>query len=252
MMRYLLKFSLLTAMLFGLPGYAAPQEASGITLSQFRLIYPAAEKKGVTWSLTNNTTRAWLMQSWIRPLDSATGLPAAESDNKGASAAIPLLVTPPLKRVDAGEALTLRIRLTELSLPKDRESVFYLTVKGIPSVPDKEKQTGEQLVVAVANNIKLFYRPEGLPAGGVAKAATQLHFSLQGDAIVVDNPTPFYINFSQLTVGGQPLPADALRKLVPPRGQLRYTIAKGNTRGAVEWQVMDENSQSTPVQRQAL
>lgn len=246
------KISLLIAVLIGaMPCFAAPQKPAGFSFNQFRLIYPGAEKKGITWSLTNNTDRPYLMQSWVRPVDFTTGLPAAEEDNKAPAASIPLMVTPPLKRVDPGEQLTLRIRLTEMSLPQDRESVFYLSVKGIPSIPDKASQTGGQLVVAVVNNMKLFYRPEGLPESGVANASKQLRFSLQSEALVVDNPTPFYINFSQVTVGGKPLPASELSKLVPPKGQQRYSVASG-VRGSVEWQVLDEDSQRTALQRQAL
>lgn len=251
-MTFFLKMPLFIAALAGaMPCFAASERLSGLSISQFRIVYPGAEKKGITWSLTNNTDRPYLMQSWVRPVDFTTGLPAAEKNSKALAANIPLLVTPPLTRVEPGNQLTLRIRLTEMSLPQDRESLFYLSVKGIPSVPDKASQTSGQLVIAVANNMKLFYRPEGLPKGGVANASRQLHFSLQNDALVVDNPTPFYINFSQLTVGGKPLPSEELRKLVPPKGQLRYPVAKG-ARDTVEWQVLGEDSQATPLQRQSL
>ena len=242
---------LLTVALAAWPSLASPEKPSGFSLNQFRIVYPAAEKKGITWSLNNNTDRAYLMQSWIRPVDFTTGLPAAESDNKAPGDAIPLMVTPPLKRIDSGEPLQLRIRLTGMTLPQDRESVFYLSVKGIPAVPDKASQTGGQLVLAVVNNMKLFYRPEGLPEAGVKGAAKQLRFSLQNEVLVVDNPTPFYLNFSHLTVGGQALAADDLRRLVPPKGQQRYPVSAG-TRGAVEWQLVDEDSQLTPLQRQTL
>lgn len=233
------------------PSFASPEKPSGFSLNEFRIVYPAAQKKGITWSMTNNTGRAYLMQSWVRPVDFTTGLPAAESNSKAPGDAIPLMVTPPLKRLEPGEQLTLRIRLTGMTLPQDRESVFYLSVKGIPSVPDKASQTGGQLVLAVVNNMKLFYRPEGLPESGVKNAAKQLRFSLQNDVLVVDNPTPFYLNFSQLTVGGKPLAADELRRLVPPKGQQRYPVSAG-MHGAVEWQLVDEDSQVTPLQRQTL
>ncbi|MFO6298536.1 fimbrial biogenesis chaperone [Rahnella selenatireducens] len=251
-MRRALTFTLFLAALTGaLPSFASPEKPSGFSLNQFRIVYPAAEKKGITWSVTNNTDRAYLMQSWIRPVDFSTGLPAAEIDNKAPGDSIPLMVTPPLKRIDAGEPLQLRIRLTGMTLPQDRESVFYLSVKGIPSVPDKASQNGGQLVLAVVNNMKLFYRPEGLPEDGVKGAAKQLRFSLQNEALVVDNPSPFYLNFSQLTVGGKSFAADDLRRLVPPKGQQRYPVTVGMC-GAVEWQLVDEDSQVTPLQRQTL
>lgn len=230
--------------------FAVAPESSGISLSQFRIIYPGADTKGVTWSLTNNTDRAWLIQSWIRPVDFTTGLPMPETESSASSAKIPFLVTPPLKRVDAGEGMTLRIRLTELSLPKDRESVFYLSVKAIPAVTDSDSASNGKLVVAVVNNIKLFYRPEGLPAGS-KESRRAAAIQPPGESLVVDNPTPFYINFSQVTVGGKPISADGLRKLVPPYGQQRYDLVKGMS-GPVEWQVLDEEHRPTPLQHQAL
>jgi fimbrial chaperone protein len=252
MMKRFVKVPLLIATLAAaLPCLAAQEHPDGLSINQFRIVYPASETKGITWSMTNNTHRAYLMQSWVRTLDPATGLPMAEEDNKGPREGLPLLVTPPLKRVDQGEQLTLRLRQTGSSLPQDRESVFYLSVKGIPSVPDKASQTGGQLVVAVVNNMKLFYRPAGLPAGGVTKASEQLRFSLHGDALVVDNPTPFYLNFSQLKVGGRAIPAATLRMLVPPKGQQRYPVAKG-TGNEVEWQVFAEDNRPTPLQRKPL
>ncbi|RAP72538.1 molecular chaperone [Candidatus Erwinia dacicola] len=242
---------MLLLMVAVLPCHANVASPSGITLNQFRIIYPASAEKGITWSLTNNTNRTYLMQSWIRPMDFSTGLPLAEGDTRKAKAAIPLLVTPPLERVEAGQSLTLRIRLTERTLPQDHESVFYLSVKGIPSVSEKNTQVGGQVVVAVVHNIKLFYRPKGLPESGVVTASSQLRFSQRSDLLVVDNPTPFYISFSRVTVGGKPLPADALRKLVPPKGQQSYPLPRG-TSDLVEWQIVDEDSQASPLQHQEL
>ena len=251
-MRFILSFSLLVAACFNLsPSFASAYEQSGFTLSQFRIIYSEADTGGVTWSMTNNTGRAYLMQSWMRLIDTETGLPAQETDSKASTTTIPFLVTPPLVRVDPGEPLTLRIRLTELSLPADRESAFYLSVKGIPAISDSDSQGSGKVVVAVVNNIKLFYRPEGLPAGGVTQAATQLRFSRQGNSLVVDNPTPFYINFSQIMVGGKPLSAEALRRLLPPKGQLRYDLSAGIS-GPVTWQVWNEDNHATAEQRQPL
>lgn len=251
-MRLILSLSLLIAACFNLsPSFASAYEQTGFTLNQFRIIYSETDTQGVTWSMINNTDRAYLMQSWIRQIDTETVLPALETNSKASTTKIPFLVTPPLARVDPGEPLTLRIRLTELSLPADRESAFYLSVKAIPAISDSDSQGNGKVIIAVVNNIKLFYRPKGLPAGGVTQAATQLRFSRQGNSLVVDNPTPFYINFSQIMVGGKALSAEALHRLLPPKGQLRYDLAAGIP-GPVTWQALDEDNRITPEQRQPL
>ncbi|HCM9268854.1 TPA: molecular chaperone [Enterobacter cloacae subsp. cloacae] len=227
--------------------HACADDLPGITIKQFRIFYNESEKKGVTWSLTNNTERAYLIQSWIRPLDAATGMPIVNSSMHK----FPLLVTPPLKRVNPGEYLSIRIRLTEASLPIDRESVFYLSVKGIPSLPDKALQTGDQIAVAFVNNIKLFYRPESIPQGGISKCLSQVRLSREGEELKVINPTPFYLQFGQLKVGGKKIAAEDMRKLVPPKGEQRFLLPEGAS-GLVEWQVINENNELTALQRHSL
>ena len=231
---------------------AAPPPQSGITLHATRVIYPESAKKGVTLSLTNNNEHAYLMQSWIRPLDLSSGQVAAEVQGADdPTNTIPFIATPPLKRVNAGEKMTLLIRQTRNDLPNDRESVFAVSVKAIPSMPAKTEQTGNQLVIALVNNFKLFYRPAGLPAGGITQAANELHFSRQGDRLIVDNPTPFYLTFSHLTVGGSAVEPAELRLMVPPKGQQHYRLPKA-ANGDVQWQLLDENTEATPMQRQPL
>lgn len=231
---------------------AADPAPSGITLHSMRVIYPESAKKGVMFSLTNNTDQTYLMQSWMRHLDLSTGQVAAEVENGDQTAGtIPFIITPPLKRVDAGEKLTFLIRKTRNDLPKDRESVFFVSIKAIPNTQEKEAQKGNQLVVAVVNNIKLFYRPEGLPEGGIKHAATSLSFRQQGDQLIVDNPTPFYLTFAHLAVGGNALTSSELRTLVPPKGVQKYPLHKA-AKSDVQWQLLDENTEATPIQRQSL
>ena len=79
-MNIFLKLPLLIFVLFNvLSLHVYADDLSGFTIKQFRILYNASEKKGVTWSLTNNSERSYLMQSWIRPLDAATGMPGVVS-----------------------------------------------------------------------------------------------------------------------------------------------------------------------------
>lgn len=231
---------------------AADNPPSGITLHSMRIIYPESAKKGVTFSLTNNTEQTYLMQSWIQHLDMNTGQVADEVESTDNTAnAIPFIITPPLKRIEAGEKLTLLIRQTSRDLPTDLESVFFVSVKAIPSTQEKNTQANSQLIVAIVNNIKLFYRPDGLPKGGVKQAATSLRFSQQGDRLIVDNPTPFYFTFAYLAIGGETVDSSELRILVPPKGQAKYPLPK-EAKGDVQWQLLDENMEVTPIKRQSL
>lgn len=227
-------------------GHAGQPDPSGISFYVLRVIYPESEKRGVTLRAYNKTSDVYLMQSWIRRVDFSTG----DADLQGDSVmAMPFIVTPPLQRFEPGEELALRIRRTGVELPADRESVYFISMKAIPgqSAP-QDRQTTPQVTLTVVSNIKLFYRPKGLPAGGVASAAPQLRFSLQGDTLVADNPTPFWLTFSHLGVGDYALDNPALRHMVPPKGQQQYHLPAG-ARGDVTWQLIDEDGWNTPSQR---
>jgi P pilus assembly chaperone PapD len=58
---------------------------------------------------------------------------------------------------------TLRIiDATNNQLPQDRESLFWMNVKAIPSM-DKSKLSDNTLQLAIISRIKLYYRPENWP-----------------------------------------------------------------------------------------
>lgn len=224
-------------------GHAGQPHSSGISFYVLRVIYPESEKRGVTLRAYNKTAGVYLMQSWIRPVDFGTG----DVDLQGGSKmAMPFVVTPPLQRFEPGEELALRIRRTGVVLPDDRESVYFISMKAIPGQPvPQDRQTTPQVTFTVVSNMKLFYRPKGLPTGGVASAAPQLKFSFLGDTLVADNPTPFWLTFSHLSVGSYVLNNDALRMMVPPKGRQQYRLPAA-TRGDVTWQLIDEDGWNTP------
>ena len=74
----------------------------------------------------------------------------------------PLVVLPPLQRVEPSERSVVRITKTPEAdrLPQDRESVFYFNLREIP--PKSTKTNVMQL--ALQTQIKLFYRPKAIVA----------------------------------------------------------------------------------------
>lgn len=224
----------------------AAEEKAGIAFYVLRVIYPAAEKKGVTLTAYNKTSTPYLMQSFIRPVDPATG---EVSFNETKNSSMPFIVTPPLERLEANGELTLRIRRSDAPLPTDRESVFYVSMKGIPSQTVPKEEDNTRVVLAVVNSLKVFYRPEGLAKRAVADVADQLRFRQQGNQLIAENPTPYWLTFSRLQVGKTELDKKQLRLMVPPKGQQHYTLP-ASASGAVEWQLIDEDGWDTPVKRQ--
>ncbi len=59
-----------------------------------------------------------------------------------------------------------------------------------------------KLQVNIKSKFKIFYRPNGL-AGDPAKAWQQLKFTQSGGHLTVANPTPYFVSFLPVAVGGQ-------------------------------------------------
>lgn len=71
------------------------------------------------------------------------------------AAKTPFIITPPLFRLDPGKNNILRIVNTTPGLPQDRESVYWVNVKAIPSKSD-DSENKNVLQIAVRTRIKLF------------------------------------------------------------------------------------------------
>ncbi|NCG54504.1 fimbria/pilus periplasmic chaperone [Serratia fonticola] len=233
---------------------AATAEPRGISFYVLRVVYPEQAKKGVTLTAYNKSEHPYLMQSWVRPMEPQTG--DVELGDTGETAT-PFIVTPPLQRLEPGGELTLRIRRTGDALPADRESVFFVSMKAIPRQVQADTATKQmppapgQMTLTVVSNLKLFYRPDGLAARAVADAAPQLRFRHDGRDLIAENPTPYWLTFSRLSIGEQALDKSALRLMVPPKGQQRYRLPTG-AHGPVVWQLIDEDGWDTPRQQQPL
>lgn len=97
----------------------------------------------------------------------------------------------------------MRIIYTGPPLAADRESLFWMNVKTIPSV-DKNALNGRNVLqLAILSRMKLFLRPiqlQELPA----EAPDTLKFSRSGNYINVHNPSPL-CHLVNLQVGSQKL-----------------------------------------------
>lgn len=168
-------------MLFGI---SAELQAS-VVLGNTRVIYPS-EAKEVTLSLKNtDTEQTFLVQSII---ESAEG----EKQHN-------FVATPPLLILKPGGANKLRVFLKSATpMPADRETLFWMSVKAVPS--SKRKEEGNFVQFSVTNRIKLLYRPReiGTPDEQTFKKIT---FSVIGNDLVMNNPTPFYMNIESVKSG---------------------------------------------------
>lgn len=163
---------------------------ASVTISGTRVVYPL-EQREVTVKLNNDSASPSLVQVWIDDGDANT---------KPADSKAPFVITPPIFRMNAGRAQTLRVMFSGTALPQDQESIYWLNVLDVP--PKAQVDPGvNTLQLAYRTRIKVFVRPPHLP-GSPDQAPNQLQWKIApgGQALAVTNPTPYYVSFSALSV----------------------------------------------------
>ncbi|WP_279204679.1 fimbrial biogenesis chaperone [Obesumbacterium proteus] len=200
--------------------FSATTDSGGVVLSATRVVYDANNKETSISIRNKNTDQYFLVQSWI-------------DDNKG-NKKVPFAITPPLFRLGADKENMLRIVNTTGTLPDDRESVYYINVKAIPPVPD-DSVAQNTLQVAIKTRIKLFYRPKGL-SGKPEDTYQQLQWSIQGNNLVVKNPTPYSVSFNELAVGGKDVKEI---NMVEAKSEASYPLSAGQ-RGQVSFSAIND------------
>lgn len=221
------------------------EHGAGIALESTRVIYPGTATKGITFTVTNRTEQTYLLQSRVVQWGMA-------SDESAPASVAPFIVVPPLARFAPDEALTLRILLTKQDLPTDRESVFGLSLKAIPnqSPPGDESQNEAKMILALQNNLKLFYRPASLVEMSAKARAEALRFSLQNNELKAHNPTPYYITLGEIKTDNQPvIPGE--QRMLAPFSTVNLKLY-GERPKSLSWQIIDDDGRLTPRQSQAL
>jgi len=192
---------------------------ANVVINGTRVVFPGGQRD-VTVRLQNEGGRPALIQAWID-----RGNPQSRPD----TASAPFLITPPLFRIDAHKAQSLRIIFTHADLPADRESLFWLNVLEIPPKPTERQLQGNKnyLQLAIRSRLKLFYRPAGL-AGDPLKAPQSVTWHVTRDGkgwtLRADNPSPFHITLArvQLDIGGRTYAADT--GMIAPKSSLELHV----------------------------
>ncbi|WP_449543067.1 fimbrial biogenesis chaperone [Enterobacter ludwigii] len=236
---------------------AAP--ATGLRFYPMQLNYNEAENKGgIAMNVTNNTTQNYLLKGSVAAMDSDTGRFGPDD-----APLPPFVILPPLARLEAGGKYSFRVRQVGDGLPKDRESACIVSVTAIPATnepvvplrpaPEKDagergaapagqtgaalppaKDTGPQLQIALRMNMRLFWRPDSIPERDNTTVAGQLRFRAQGDGLLVENPTPYFVQLSDVTLNGRKVKPEAMQGYVRPKASRRFTPGVP-VKGEVTW-----------------
>ena len=184
---------------------------AGVVTGGTRLIYPGGKKES-SLSVTNNDATPYLIQSWVE-------------SNKGAA---PFLLTPPLFRLEGEQQTRLRV-IYSGGLPENKESMFWMNIKAIPSSQAKAGANTLQ------TRIKLIYRPKSIE-GTPEMVTEQLRWTRSGNTLQVMNPTAFYMNFAEVKVGGAEVKE---ANWVGPGETARFQLP-GVSAGALQWKLIND------------
>lgn len=201
--------------------------SGGIALGATRVIYPA-EAKQTSLAITNsNKQERYLINAWI--------------ENASGQKEKTFAVTPPLFVSEPDSENTLRIIYAGPALPADRESLFYMNVKAIPSVNKSHLEGNNVLQLAILSRIKLFVRPKNL-AMPPEEALSQLRFERIGNQLRVSNASPYYVTLVNLSLGGKSLE----NLMIAPKNtaQQALPVAAG---GVLSWQSVNDYGAITPA-----
>lgn len=164
----------------------SPAAQSAIALDRTRAIYPGADK-GLVMNISNDSSqKPYLAQAW---LEDAQGNPLKDY----------LMVSPPMQRLEPGQKSVVRVRAlpSAASLPQDRESLFYFSVREVPPKSDRPNV----LQLALQTKIKLFYRPAAITPARFSRQDDRLILHKVSDGFRVENPTPYYMTVLGITGG---------------------------------------------------
>lgn len=192
---------------------------AGVSIGGTRLLFDGG-KKEASLNVNNPETSPYLIQSWVDPLDPKT-------------TSVPFVITPPLFRLDGQQQNVLRVVKTG-PVPDNQESMYWLSVKSIPSAAGKPQSN--TLQIAVRTRIKLIYRPTSLNGNTPEQQAEKLIWTRNGNMLSVKNPSGYYINFNEITLNGS-----KIHKVTwaAPNSTTLFTLPE-NKGGKLTWTVLND------------
>jgi len=193
------------------------QAQAGVIIGGTRLVYDGGKKES-SLTVSNPDKTPFLIQSWVDPQD-------------GDTTKAPFIITPPIFRLDGGQNNVLRVILTGDNLPTDKESLYWINIKSIPSAEKKDNT----LQIAVKTRIKLIYRPRNL-SGDLNTAASTLKWQRDGNQLKVSNASPYYITFFNVKVNGALIKEASM---VPPHSNAQMPMPAGSG-NALSWQIIND------------
>lgn len=176
------RLSLLTTILM-LNMVACSKTYSAINLDRTRVIFDSKNKSVSVMLENQSNSLPYLAQVWLE-------------DAAGKKISSPLMALPPMQRINAGQKSLVRVmQLPDaVTLPKDRESLFYFNVREVPP----KSELSNVMQIAIQSRVKLFFRPTAISPKQGDIWQEKMEVMTLNDAVRITNPTPFYITIGYL------------------------------------------------------
>ncbi|EKO3984876.1 fimbrial biogenesis chaperone [Vibrio fluvialis] len=163
--------------------FFAPYSYSAIAIDRTRAIFLEGEKS-ISLKVHNYSENApYLVQAWVDDADS-------QKDRY-------FTAIPPIQRVNENSDTKFRVvDINSQSLPNDRESVQYLSIREIPPKSSNENV----LQISTQSRIKLFYRPKSISSLMTDNYSplNDLTVYFNEKKMLLENNSPFHITISSV------------------------------------------------------
>lgn len=162
------------------------QAMAAFVLNGTRFIFEEG-KKNLSFEVTNNSEQAYGGQVWVDNTN----------QNKDDVFIVP---APPFFKVKPKQKQIVRLMNVNQTLPKGRESLFWLNVQEVPPKPTQAE--GSVLAIAMNTQVKLIYRPKIL-VDGRKDAEKHIQLLRKHGSTILKNPTPYYFAVVGVKQGGK-------------------------------------------------
>lgn len=212
-----------------------------VNSTQSRLVFNE-NSLAETLVLVNSEKAPALVQVWS---DDNDPLALPESINT------PLVVVPPLFKLEPGESRNLRVMLSSRQeIAAGRERVYWLNIYQIPPNTQSDDTKGKKIVLPLRIRLKVFVRPAGLKAPdehiGESLVFTLKEHNSTSRSLLITNPTPYNMTLGELRLGEKQLTT----MMIAPGASTTVPLSPASASGLLTWSIIDDYGKQISYTRQ--
>lgn len=185
------------------------------------------DRTRIIFHAEQNTQSINLINSGVTPTVVQVWSDSGDINSSPEESHAPVMAFPPVMKMAPGELKSLRLMLTSRSgLPTDKESIYWLNIYQIPAQTDSQGRFQQKVLLPLRIRLKIFIRPESINNPDTYSGG-KLHFIKDGSQMIIENPTPWYMNINSLNVHNENLG----NILLPPKDHIDIHVKKQINQG---------------------